>query len=157
METIIVYVDDAEYARPLLQAAAGNPNARHTHWVLVACAPRVTHRVSKFVSNRAREQWRNKWADKLFDACVPILADSGAHTTTVLAKGPLQALLPELLEAHGQHAQVVDLRRPKMAEHTAPALAPAAVEGGGSLRKLGGVLAGIGALWTVVVGEVLAA
>ncbi len=55
MDTIIVYVDDAEYAKPLLQAMAQAPGADRRHCVLVACAPRITHRVSRFVSNRARE------------------------------------------------------------------------------------------------------
>jgi hypothetical protein len=52
---------------------AGGP----THWVLVACAPRMTHRISKWVSHSSRENWRAKWADKLFDQVVPPLQARG--------------------------------------------------------------------------------
>ncbi|HZY15797.1 MAG TPA: hypothetical protein VFE74_04165, partial [Ramlibacter sp.] len=61
MDKVIVYLDDPAYAHQQLPAG-GTP----THWVLVACAPRMTHRVSKWVSHSARENWRVKWADKLF-------------------------------------------------------------------------------------------
>ena len=88
METIIVYVDDADYARRLLQATAQAPQTARAHWVLVACAPRITHRVSKFVSNRSRENWRNKWADRLFQDCVPMLQDRGVQVSTVLTCTP---------------------------------------------------------------------
>lgn len=153
METIIAYVDDAAHIHPLLQAAGAMPQARQTHWVLVACAPRITHRISKFVSNRSRENWRNKWAERLFDDCVPVLRAQGITVSTVLARGPLPELLESLQAEHGAHCQVMDLRRPKM--HTAPdAASPAPAT---PLRKWGGTLAGIGALWTVLIGETVAA
>ena len=41
METIIVYVDDADYAQLLLQTAVQAPHASQAHWVLVA-APRAS-------------------------------------------------------------------------------------------------------------------
>lgn len=153
METIIVYVDDADYAQPLLQAAASAPQASQTHWVLVACAPRITHRVSKFVSNRSRESWRNKWADRLFESCTPALHAQGAQVSTILARSPLPEVLAALQAEHGTQAQVVDMRRPKQ---TAPETAamPALTL---PLRKLAGTLTGIGALWTVLIGETLAA
>ncbi|MDH0200153.1 hypothetical protein N7337_04350 [Comamonas aquatica] len=151
MDTIIVYVDDAEYAKPLLQTMAQAPGADRRHCVLVACAPRITHRVSRFVSNRARENWRNKWADKLFEACAPALAQSGGlQVSTMLARGPLPDVLAQLQAEHGTAAQVVDLRRPKLEVAAPKAEAP-------MLRKLAGTLAGIGALWSVLIGETLAA
>ena len=54
METIILYVDDAGYACE--QFAELTPDANSVvarHWVLVACAPRMTHRISKWVSHSA--------------------------------------------------------------------------------------------------------
>ncbi|HEY4663734.1 MAG TPA: hypothetical protein VIG85_02005 [Comamonas sp.] len=153
MQTIIAYVDDADYAQLLLQAAVLAPDTQGAHWVLVACAPRITHRVSKFVSNRARENWRNKWADRLFQVCVPMLQAYGATVSTVLARGPLPELLESLQSEHGAQAQVVDMRRPKqLAAPEAQSRAKPA-----SLRKLAGTLTGIGALWTVLIGETLAA
>lgn len=151
METIIAYVDDAAHAQQLLQTAGAMPHARQTHWVLVACAPRITHRISKFVSNRSRENWRNKWADRLFQECVPLLRAQGIAVSTVLARGPLPELLESLQAEHGAQCQVMDLRRPKMATEQAASPAPS------PLRKLTGTLAGLGALWTVMIGEALAA
>ena len=88
METIAVFADDAEYARHIVQPMLNS--AMPTHWVLVACAPRLTHRISKWVSHSAREQWRGKWAAKLFEAMEPTFqAQPGASVETMLAKGPL--------------------------------------------------------------------
>ena len=72
----------------------------------------MTHRVSKWVSHRARENWRDKWADKLFAAMLPVMEACGAKVTPVLAKGPLPDLVAELQQEHGA-AQVIDARRPK--------------------------------------------
>ena len=123
MNPVIVYVDDAAYAQPMLEALAGSSQAASSHWLLVACAPRMTHRVSKWVSHRARENWRGKWADKLFAALVPVMATSGAKVTPVLAKGPLTELIAELQQEHGT-AQIIDARRPKQeAAQATPATA----------------------------------
>ena len=108
MDKVIVYLDDPAYARQQLPAAGANP----THWVLVACAPRMTHRISKWVSHSARENWRNKWAGKLFDQMVPHLRSRGDEVTPVLARGPLPELTRALMAEHGT-AQVLDVRRPK--------------------------------------------
>ena len=53
MEKIILYVDDAAYAREFLAKAPAPAAAGQRHWVLVACAPRMTARISK-VSTRPR-------------------------------------------------------------------------------------------------------
>lgn len=153
MQTIIAYVDDADYAQHLLQAAVMAPHAQGAHWVLVACAPRITHRVSKFASNRSREHWRNKWAERLFQACVPAVQSCGAQVSTVLARSPLPELLQSLQAEHGPHSQVLDLRRPKLLQEPV-AQDPQKAK---PLRKLAGTLTGIGALWTVLLGDTLAA
>lgn len=153
MQTIIVYVDDAEYAQPLLQAMAAAPQAGPAHWVVVACAPRITHRVSKWVSNRARENWRNKWAQKLFDGMLPGLQTAQRQVTPVLARGPLSELL-ETLEAEHGRSQVVDLRRPKQEEAKAPVAAPAQPGKRGGW-KLSGTLAGMGAMLGLLLEEAL--
>lgn len=121
METIIVYLDDAEYAQPLLQSMAQAPRAADTHWVVVACAPRITHRVSKWVSNRTRENWRTKWADKLFAESLPQLQASGGRVTPHLARGPLLEVVDALRQELGTSPQIVDLRRPKLESMAAPA------------------------------------
>ena len=57
---LFLFVDDAAYARDQLRLhVPANPApAGSVHWILVACAPRMTHRISKWVSHSARENWR---------------------------------------------------------------------------------------------------
>ena len=158
VNTLIVYVDDADHAQPTLQTMAQAADAAQHRCVLVACAPRITHRVSRFVSNRAREQWRTRWAEKLFAACTPLLAASGMQVQTVLARGPLPEVLAQLQAEHGAPLQVVDLRRPKAEPYAEGASeAPVKAAAPGLLQQLGSTLAGVGALWTVLLSDTLAA
>ena len=114
MEKIILYVDDAVYASEQFAELAPDANSVVArHWVLVACAPRMTHRISKWVSHSARENWRTKWADKLFAQILPALRAPASSVTTVIAKGPLVELTEQLQAAQSAAAQVVDARRPK--------------------------------------------
>ena len=141
--TFIVYLDDAESV--LRQMPAGrNAGATPLHWVLVACAPRMTRRIGKWVSNSAREQWRHRWADKLFAQVVPALRAGGDSVTPVLAKGPLPELTRELQARHGA-ARVLDLRRPKFGQELAPLEAGQASERGAGWQVSGAVLS-MGAL-----------
>lgn len=129
MDTVIVYVDDAEYARQIIQPLARQAGGQATRWVLVACAPRMTHRISKWVSHSARESWRAKWADKLFAQMLPwIQAQAGDHARvdTVLAKTPLPELIVQLQQQYGGNLQPVDARRPKQ-DNAAPMANTAAV------------------------------
>ena len=152
MDKIIVYLDDAAFAQQQLApmqagGAPGRQRGAATHWVLVACAPRMTQRISKWVSHSARESWRAKWAEKLFEQIVPGLRASGDDVTTLLAKGPLPELTRKLLaEHHASH--VLDARRPKFGQQLQPVTAsqptgkdgrwevPAAVAGMGAVLVL---------------------
>jgi hypothetical protein len=125
MHKAIVYIDDATHARQVLAPLVTGAQAATTHWVLVACAPRMTHRISKWVSHSARENWRAKWADKLFAQVQPWVEATGGPVCTVLAKGPLPELLVQLQAEHGAGTPVVDARRPKV-EQEAQAPAPVA-------------------------------
>ncbi|RGE46516.1 universal stress protein [Comamonas testosteroni] len=155
MNPIIVYVDDAAYAQPMLEALAGSSQAASSHWLLVACAPRMTHRVSKWVSHRARENWRGKWADKLFAAVVPVMTASGAKVTPVLAKGPLTELVAELQQEHGA-AQIIDARRPKQeAVQVATAKPGAQTAPMGNRWNLPGTMAAIAAMMGFVIEDSL--
>lgn len=122
MDRIIVYLDDASYAQHQLAPMAGDAGAPPTHWVLVACAPRMTQRISKWVSYSARESWRERWAEKLFAEVVPQLRERGDEVTTVLAKGPLPQLTKQLSNQHAT-SRVLDARRPKFGQNLAPVTA----------------------------------
>lgn len=131
---IAVLLDDAVHAQDRLAPCL--PGALEAHWVLVACAPRMTHRASKWVSHGAREHWRGKWAAKLFAQMQPWLDEHGVDAEPRLAKGPLQDLMQEIAPD-----EVIDARRPKLAgiEAGGPA-------GGGGLRLPSFVALGLG-LW----------
>ena len=141
--TFIVYVDDASHALPLLAALAASFEAGNPRWLLVACAPRITHRASKWASHRSRENWRNQWADKLFAQLAPSLQRSASPADVIhlLARQPLPELLTELQQTYGP-VQVVDARRPKREEPVAP-------------QRWGpsGLIAGIGGLLAWTLGE----
>lgn len=113
MDKIIVYVDDAAHAQQQLAPMKSDVRSgQPTHWILVACAPRMTQRIGKWVSHSARENWRTKWSAKLFAQLVPDLEKTGDRVTAVLAKGPLPQLTEQLLAEHGS-ARILDGRRPK--------------------------------------------
>lgn len=120
MHKLIVYVDDAAHAMGVLQPLlVGLPGPRQ--WILVGCAPRVTHHVSKWVTHSARESWRSKWADKLFAQVVPVLQEAGDEVLTLTGKHNLQAQTELLQREHGQ-ARVIDARRPKLGPSGLPLL-----------------------------------
>ena len=144
MDRFIVYVDDAASAQQgLATLLARQPSAR-AQWLLVACAPRMTHRISKWVSHRARENWRDKWADKLFAQILPTLPAHAGTVTTMLAKAPLAELTAQLQAGQSAPAQVIDMRRPRVAHDDAPvAVGP---PWSGLPGTLGSLVTGIGVL-----------
>ena len=124
MDSIIVYLDDAAYAHQQLAPMRGGEAAPQrrgvpTHWVLVACPPHMTQRIGKWLSHSARQNWRMKWADKLFAQVVPDLKATGDEVTTVLAKGPLPQMTKQLVAQH-HTARVLDARRPKFGQALQP-------------------------------------
>jgi len=149
MDNIIVYVDDADYARHQLGPMQNNGNTA-THWILVACPPRMSRHISKWVNHTARKNWREKWADKLFARLRPGLSGKGDKITTHVAEGPLPALTQSLIERHGA-ARVLDARRPKFGQDLPPVSAnqPASRDARWSVP---GAVAGMGAL-LVLAGE----
>lgn len=118
MQNIAVFADDAEYAQHLLQPMLNE--SVPTRWLVVVCAPLLTHRISKWVSHSAREQWRTKWAAKLFESLEPVLkAQPGASIEMVIAKGPLTGVCKQL-RSRFPDLRVLDARRPKMGRAAEP-------------------------------------
>ena len=78
----------------------------------------MTHRISKWVSHSARENWRAKWFAKVQEQVLPLLQREGGQVTPVLAKGPLAELTQRLKLEHGaaagdRCAPAEDRRRPR--------------------------------------------
>lgn len=145
MDNIIVYVDDAGYALQMLQPMLSSGSARTpTRWIVVGCAPRVTHRVSKWVTHSARQGWRDKWADKVFGQLLPVLQNEGDTVLTQLAQTTLIAQTESLIREHGS-ARVLDARRPKFGQDLQPVTTTQVQESHGVLAYAA-ALAGAGLL-----------
>jgi len=133
MDNIIVYVDDAGYALQLLQPMLPAGSSRSpTRWIVVACAPRVTHHVSKWVTHSARESWRGKWAAKVFAQLVPLLQQEGDTVVTQMAQTTLSTQTESLMKELGV-ARVLDARRPKFGQDLQPVTTEQAQEHHGVL------------------------
>jgi hypothetical protein len=119
METIIVYVDEAQWALQQLAPMACTEGVPASRWVLVACPPRMAHHVSKWLTHAARKAWREKWSAQLFDRIEPALRKRGHTTVRVIAKGALAELTHDLVRQHAA-VHVLDARRPKFGQPLAP-------------------------------------
>jgi len=130
MEKIAVFVDDVDHARQLLAPLLAQ-GAEPMHWVVVACAPRLTHRIGKWVSNSNRQQWREHWARALRQKLEPVFGDAGAPGREwIVARGPLDALSTRLRVRLGADLRLLDARRPKLGVVLPPLLADQAPEPG---------------------------
>ena len=119
MDKIIVYIDDAEFATQQLMPMKQHAIGRATHWILLACPPRMTRHISKWVSHSARQNWRSKWADSLLEKIRPVLVTRHDRISLVFSQGPLIEQTQGLLLEHGG-ARVLDARRPKFGPNLAP-------------------------------------
>lgn len=123
MDNIIVYVDDAEYAQHLLQPMLASDDSRKpTRWIVVGCAPHLSHDASKWVSHAALESWRGEWADKVFVQLAPLLRHDGNAVVTRLGQTELSSQSKSLMKEFGQ-ARVLDARRPKFGQNLQPVTA----------------------------------
>ena len=124
LETIIVYIDDADYAKQILQPMLPSANQAPTRWVLVGCAPRITRRISKWVTQSARHSWQASWADKAFAQVTPMLRTperANDQITTQLASSKMSLCeLTQSLTLQYGHGRVLDARRPKLGYELAP-------------------------------------
>lgn len=120
MDNMIVYIDEAAYAMKMLTPMLPSGETRTpTRWIVVGCAPRITHNASKWVTNSARQSWRGKWAEKVFAQVVPLLQGPADSVITQVASGPLSDMTDSLVAQYGV-ARVLDARRPKLGQDLQP-------------------------------------
>ena len=133
MDNIIVYVDDAEYALHMLQPMLASDDSRKpTRWIVVGCAPHLTHDASKWVSQGALESWQIEWTDKLFAELAPLLQRDGNTVVTRLGQKVLSDQTASLIKEYGE-ARVLDARRPKFGQDLQPVTATQVQEHHGAL------------------------
>ena len=150
MDKIIVYLDDATHAlqqlAPMARGDAGatGGGAEATLWILVACPPRITKYISRWVTHSARENWRRKWSEEQFSALAPTLKARGGCVTTLVAHGPLVEQTERLLALHPT-ARVLDARCPRLGQDMEPVTRDQPVSHD-SRWSVPGALAGMGAL-----------
>ena len=117
MDTLITYIDDAEYALRIITPMLNSSSK--TRWILVACSPRMSRHITKWTTHSARESWTKSWSDKQFALICPALEKSQGHAAgnvlCLVAKGPLPEFTAALRAEHGL-ARVVDARRPKFGQ-----------------------------------------
>ena len=120
MDKIAVFVDDAEHARQLLAPLIADGSGR-VQWVVVACAPKLTHRIGKWVAHSSREHWREHWLRTLRAKLEPVFGAAAAtECEWVLARGSLDALSGKLRRRFGSDLRLLDARRPKLGATLAP-------------------------------------
>lgn len=117
MEKIAVFVDDAEHAQRLLAPMLAQ-GAGQVQWVVIGCAPRLTHRIGKWVSHSQREHWRDTWSRTLKSRLAPLFGNAAVEWD--LARGPLDEVGRRLRRRLGSDLRVLDARRPKLGAPLAP-------------------------------------
>jgi len=123
METIIVFIDEADYAVQMLQPMLPTTNPTPTRWVLVGCAPRITRRISKWVTQSARQSWQAAWADKVFAQVLPSLQQGRTGDEVITHLAPSRQSLCDLTRSFTQQygsSRVLDARRPKLGHEFQP-------------------------------------
>ncbi len=117
MEKIAVFVDDAAHAAaqlaPFVPAAAAR-----VQWTVVACPPRLTRHIGRWVNEPAREQWQQRWSRALREALAPSFG--AAPVEWQLARGALPRQVDRLRVRFGADLRVLDLRAPRPGGRLAP-------------------------------------
>ncbi len=118
METIAVFVNDAEHALHILQPML--KGAPRTHWIIVAAPPTLTRHIGRWVSHSARKQWLERWSVDLFATLEPALREvPGSKVERMMVKRPLAEVSERLRTRHGQ-VRFLDARRPKVGKADEP-------------------------------------
>ena len=137
MNVKIVFVDDAAFVLQRLQEHAA---VNDGHWVLVACAPKITRRASRWGNRSTLDKWRNKWAKNLFDGILPHSTQlQTARVSTHISEVSVQQMTAQLHAEYPQ-AEVLDWRRPKaISEPPSADFVPNPAKLAGSLLSVLGV------------------
>lgn len=145
MQSIIVYLDDADWALWQLTPTACAEGAVPLRWVLVACPPRMSQHIGKWTNHAARQGWRQRWSAELFKRIEPALHRHGHRVVRVIAQGPLPKLTAQLVRAHAA-VHVLDARRPRFGESLPPVTPEQAAQAPDARWQLPAAVVGLGAV-----------
>ena len=110
MRQVALFIDDAAAARLALQPLM--QTAEPGRVVLVACAPKLTHHVGRFVNHASREQFRQRWARELFAELQPLWASAPRGAVeTLVAKAPVDVMVQRMRVRYGTDLVAMDARR----------------------------------------------
>ena len=117
METLIVYINDSEYARN--QLATMIDSRQPTKCVLVGCPPKLNRHISRWISGGARKKWQTQWSENTCTEISKAFTPEGHHFVHRVAFGPLINVTKQL-QGEFLGARVLDARRPKLAHTPEP-------------------------------------
>ncbi len=124
MPTIALFIDDVAAARMALRPLMQSRDAGRV--ILVACAPKLTRHVSRFVSHAGREQYRQRWARELFSELQPLWAVAPRGTIeTMIAKAPLETIVQRMKVQEGSDLLAIDARKASLEQARAGQADPA--------------------------------
>ena len=138
MENIIVVWDDATHA--LNQVLPMRKEGVRTHWILLACPPRLTRHISRWVNQGSRNAWRKRWAQDLLGKVQPALTEQGDTCELRVLNGPLMEMTAALQKEFAL-ARIMDARRPKAGQELEPATANQPANPGAAWALPGGTAA----------------
>lgn len=134
MESIIVFVDEARHAlRELVPMRSAD---KPTRWIIVGCTPRLSRHISRWVSNRSRRIWQDKWCEDVLRQLQAQLGQPGDQFVMRLASKDLVEQT-RLLKLEFGSARVLDARRPKLGEDLPPVTPDQPAENRGTLATIG--------------------
>lgn len=118
MEQIAVFVNDAPHARSILQPLLGSEDP--VHWIVVAYAPLLTRHIGRWVTQGAREQWRQRWAAECFASIeTDLKLNPRSKVESILATRPPIEMVGRL-EARLGKLRLLDARRARVGRPEAP-------------------------------------
>lgn len=114
MEQIAVFIDNATHARRIIEPMLTRSDDQW-RWVVVACPPRLSRHVGRWVSHVGRQQWQRRWLQDLRRAIDPMFArQSTDGVQWLLADGALEPLGRRLRSQYGAGLHLLDARVPKL-------------------------------------------
>ena len=108
METFAVYINDHEHGpRQILSLLNGQAPA---HWVLLACPPRMSRHLGRWLSQPAKKKWRQRWSEEALHEVIERVRAKGDTYEVRVVREPHPKLERELRRTY-RGLRTIDARR----------------------------------------------